>query len=97
LILTVDKKGTFTWRITLSRSRTLAIRWRPFQVSKGKGSPSQADKELPYGWSSKSCEVKKAGITKLGMVTQPWIDWFYDACFGLGRAERAGPFARKVE
>ena len=32
----------------------------------------RADKELPYGMVIKvMAEVKKAGITKLGMVTQP--------------------------
>jgi biopolymer transport protein TolR len=73
LILTVDKKGDIYLENHLVKIEDLGKKVETiFKYRREKEVLLRADKELPYGMVIKvMAEVKKAGITKLGMVTQP--------------------------
>jgi biopolymer transport protein TolR len=75
LILTVDKKGDIYLENHLIKIEDLGKKVETiFKYRREKEVLLRADKELPYGMVIKvMAEVKKAGITKLGMVTQPLV------------------------
>jgi len=69
----VDKKGDIYLENHLIKIEDLGNKVETiFKYRREKEVLLRADKELPYGMVIKVvAEVKKAGITKLGMVTQP--------------------------
>jgi biopolymer transport protein TolR len=73
LILTVDKKGDIYLENHLIKIEDLGNKVETiFKYRREKEVLLRADKDIPYGVVIKvMAEVKKAGITKLGMVTQP--------------------------
>ncbi len=73
LILTVDKKGNIYLENHLIKIEDLGKKVETiFKYRREKEVLLRADKELPYGVVIKvMAEVKRAGVTKLGMVTQP--------------------------
>jgi biopolymer transport protein TolR len=73
LILTVDKKGDIYLENHLVKIEDLGNKMETiFKYRREKEVLLRADKDLPYGVVIKvMAEVKKAGVTKLGMVTQP--------------------------
>jgi biopolymer transport protein TolR len=73
LILTVDKKGDIYLENHLVKIEDLGTKMETiFKYRREKEVLLRADKDLPYGVVIKvMAEVKKAGVTKLGMVTQP--------------------------
>jgi len=73
LILTVDKKGDIYLENHLIKIEDLGSKVETiFKYRREKEVLLRADKDIPYGVVIKvMAEVKKAGITKLGMVTQP--------------------------
>ena len=73
LILTVDKKGDIYLENHLIKIEDLGNKVETiFKYRREKEVLLRADKDLPYGMVIKvMAEVKRAGVTKLGMVTQP--------------------------
>jgi biopolymer transport protein TolR len=73
LILTVDKKGVIYLENHVVKIEDLGNKMETiFKYRREKEVLLRADKDLPYGVVIKvMAEVKKAGVTKLGMVTQP--------------------------
>ena len=73
LILTVDKKGDIYLENHLIKIEDLGKKVETiFKYRREKEVLLKADKDIPYGMVVKvMAEVKRAGITKLGMITQP--------------------------
>jgi biopolymer transport protein TolR len=73
LILTVDKKGDIYLENHLVKLEDLGKKVETiFKYRREKEILLRADKDIPYGMVIKvMAEVKRAGVTKLGMVTQP--------------------------
>jgi biopolymer transport protein TolR len=73
LVLTVNKKGDIYLENHIVKLEDLGNKVESiFKYRREKEVLLRADKDLPYGVVIKvMAEVKKAGVTKLGMVTQP--------------------------
>jgi biopolymer transport protein TolR len=73
LILSVNKKGEIFLENHSVKLEDLGKRIETiFRYRKEKEVLLRADKEIPYGFVVKvMAEVRRAGVTKLGMVTEP--------------------------
>jgi biopolymer transport protein TolR len=73
LILTVSKKGEVFLEEHAVKLEELGTKIETiFKYRREKEMILRADKDIPYGFVIKvMAEVKKSGVTKLGMVTEP--------------------------
>jgi len=73
LILTVDRKGEIFLEEHAMKLEELGPKIQTiFKYRRDKEVILRADKDIPYGFVIKvMAEVKRAGVTKLGMVTEP--------------------------
>ena len=73
LILTVNKKGEIFLEEHAMKLEELGAKIGTiFKYRREKEVILRADKEIPYGFVMQvMAEVKRAGVTKLGMVTEP--------------------------
>lgn len=73
LILTVDKKGEIFLEERAMKLEELGAKIGTiFKYRRNKEVILRADKDIPYGFVIQvMAEVKRAGVTKLGMVTEP--------------------------
>jgi biopolymer transport protein TolR len=73
LILTVNKKGEIFLEERAMKLEELGTKIETiFKYRREKEVILRADKDIPYGFVIKvMAEVKRAGVTKLGMVTEP--------------------------
>jgi biopolymer transport protein TolR len=73
LILTVNKKGEIFLEEHSIKLEELGPKIETiFKYRRDKEVILRADKDIPYGFVMKiMAEVKRAGVTKLGMVTEP--------------------------
>ena len=73
LILTVNKKGEISLEDHAIKLEELGAKIETiFKYRREKEVILRADKDIPYGFVVKvMAEVKRAGVTKLGMVTEP--------------------------
>jgi len=73
LVLTVNKKGEIFLEEHAMKLEELGTKIETiFKYRRDKEVVLRADKDIPYGFVIKvMAEVKRAGVTKLGMVTEP--------------------------
>jgi biopolymer transport protein TolR len=73
VVLTISKKGEVYLNQTLYKLDTLRPKLQAlYQAQRDRAIFLRADTDVPYGTVVQVMdEVKKAGITKLGMITQP--------------------------
>jgi biopolymer transport protein TolR len=73
IVLTITKKGDVYLNQTAYKLETLRPKLQALhQAQRERGVFLRADADVPYGTVVQLMdEVKKAGITKLGMITQP--------------------------
>ena len=73
LILTVDRQGDIHIEKHTIKLEELEVKIKKiFQYRRDKEILLRADKDVPYGFVIRvMAAVKRAGITKLGMVTEP--------------------------
>jgi len=73
LILTIDRKGEIFLEEHAMKLEDLGPKIQTiFKYRRDKEVILRADKDIPYGFVIKvMAEVKRAGVTKLGMVTEP--------------------------
>jgi biopolymer transport protein TolR len=73
LILTVNKKGEIFLEEHAMKLEELGTKIETiFKYRRDKEVILRADKDIPYGFVINAmAEVKRAGVTKLGMVTEP--------------------------
>jgi biopolymer transport protein TolR len=73
IVLTINKTGEIYLNQTLYQLDALRTKLQAlYQAQRDRGMFLRADAEVPYGLVVQVMdEVKKAGITKLGMITQP--------------------------
>ena len=73
LILTVDRQGRIHIEKHTIKLEELEVKVKKiFQYRRDKEILLRADKEVPYGFVIQvMAAIKRAGITKLGMVTEP--------------------------
>jgi biopolymer transport protein TolR len=73
VVLTISKKGEVYLNQTLYKLDTLRPKLQSlYQAQRDRAIFLRADTDVPYGTVVQVMdEVKKAGITKLGMITQP--------------------------